>query len=58
MYSSVLNCRWVWGEGGQNAFFEIFHPKSILLWPAQIKEFSKKSYPLLITTPSFYETSW
>ena len=39
-------------------FLKFFTPKSILLWPTQIKEFSRKSYPtlLLITTPLYYET--
>ena len=55
-YSSVLSCR---TGGGQIVFLEIFHPKEILLWPTQIKEFLRKSYPpFLITTPSLYETSW
>ena len=52
------------GEGQIVFFLEFFTSKSILWWPIQIKEFSRKSYhhhlppppgPLfLITTPSFY----
>ena len=33
------------GEEVKLHFLKFFTPKSILLWPTQIKEFSRKSYP-------------
>ena len=33
------------GEGVKLQCLKFFTPKSILLWPTQIKEFSRKSYP-------------
>ena len=60
----TLLCLIVGGGGVKLHFLKFFTPKSVLLWSTQIKEFSRKSYPLpppaplLITTPSFYETSW
>ena len=48
-FSSLLKCRGgVVGAGGgvvKLHFLKFFTPKSILLWPTQIKEFSRKSYP-------------
>ena len=47
----TLLCLIVGGGGVKLHFLKFFTPKSVLLWSTQIKEFSRKSYPLPPPSP-------
>ena len=52
-------CLIVGGGGGSNFIFWDFSPlKAFYYDPPKLRNFRESPTPLLITTPSFYETSW
>ena len=59
IYSSMLIFIFLRGEGGSNCISWSFSPpKAFYYDPPKLRNFRESPIPLLLTTPSFYETSW